>query len=147
MTPYLVIDNTMKEALCTAALSGTDIRIIVPKIWDKWYVHMVTQSNYGDLLRAGVRIYEYSPGYVHAKTIISDDDHAVTGTINMDYRSFYLHYENGVWICGAPVLEYIKKDMTNTFDVCEEMLLDDWMRRPLRIKCLQTVLRLYAVLF
>jgi cardiolipin synthase len=62
MTPYLIIDNTMKDALCTATVSGTDVRIILPKIWDKWYVHMVTQSNYGDLLRAGVMIYEYSPG-------------------------------------------------------------------------------------
>jgi cardiolipin synthase len=146
MTPYLIIDNTMKDALCTAAVSGTDVRIILPKIWDNRYVHMVTQSNYGDLLRAGVKIYEYSPGYIHAKTIISDDDHAVTGTINMDYRSFYLHYENGVWICGAPVLECIKKDMVDTFDICEEILFDDWIRRPLHIKILQAVLRFYAVL-
>jgi len=145
-TPYLVIDNTMMEALCTVALGGTDVRIITPKIWDHWYVHMVTQSNYGELLAAGVKICEYTPGYIHAKTIISDDDHAVTGSINMDYRSFYLHFENGVWICGAPVLKDIKRDIEETFKVCEEIQLDDWLRRPWYVKCLQTVLRLFAVL-
>jgi cardiolipin synthase len=146
-TPYLVIDNTMMEALCTAALGGTDVRIITPKIWDHWYVHMVTQSNYGELLEAGVKIYEYTPGYIHAKTIISDDDHAVTGTINMDYRSFYLHYENGVWICGAPVLEIIKKDIIDTFDVSEEIFLEAWLNRPWYVKVGQKILRLFAVLF
>jgi cardiolipin synthase len=145
-TPYLVIDDTMMEALCTAALSGTDVRIVTPKIWDQWYVHMVTQSNYGELLKAGVRIYEYTSGFMHAKTILSDDDHAITGSINMDYRSFYLHHENGVWICGAPVLKKMKKDITNTFDVCDEVLLDDWIHRPWYVKCLQTILRLFAVL-
>jgi len=145
-TPYLVIDNTMMEALCTVALGGTDVRIITPKIWDHWYVHMVTQSNYGELLKAGAKIYEYTPGYIHAKTIISDDDHAIAGSINMDYRSFYLHFENGVWICGAPVLKDIKRDIVETFEVCEEMRLEDWLRRPWYVKCLQTVLRLFAVI-
>lgn len=146
-TPYLVIDDTMTEALQTAATGGTDVRIITPKTGDQWYVHMVTRSNYGKLLKAGVRIYEYSPGFMHAKTIISDDDHAVTGSINMDYRSFYLHFENGVWICGAPVLKEIKKDILETFEVCEEILLGDWLSRPLRVKIIQTVLNLFAVLF
>ena len=147
MTPYLVIDNNMMDALCSASMGGTDVRIITPKIFDQWYVHKVTRSNYEELLRAGVRIYEYTPGFIHAKTIISDDDHAVTGTINMDYRSFYMHYENGVWICGAPVLEEIKKDMIDTMAVCEEMELEKWVNRPFYIKALQTVMRLFAVLF
>jgi len=145
-TPYLVIDNTMLEALCTAAQGGTDVRIITPKIWDHWYVHTVTRSNYGELLESGVRIYEYTPGYMHAKTIISDDDHAVMGSINMDYRSFHLHYENGVWICGTPVLQEIKKDICDTFEVCEEINLDEWLRRPWYVKFIQTILRVFAVL-
>ena len=145
-TPYLIIDNTMMDSLCNAALGGTDVRIITPKIWDQWYVHMVTQSNYGELLRSGVRVYEYTPGFIHAKTIISDDEHAVTGTINMDYRSFYLHYENGVWICGSPVLADIKNDIMDTFDISEEIQLEAWSHRPLRIKIIQAVLRLFAVL-
>jgi len=146
-TPYLIVDPTMLDALRVAAKGGTDVRIMVPKRWDKWFVHMVTLSNYQILLEAGVRIFEYTPGFIHAKTIISDDEHAVIGTINMDYRSFYLHYENGVWICDAPVIDEIKKDMVDTFAVCEEIRLEEWVRRPWHEKCLQNALRLFAVLF
>jgi cardiolipin synthase len=128
-------------------MGGTDVRIITPKVWDKWYVHMVTRSNYGRLLEAGVRIYEYTPGYIHAKTIISDDDQAITGSINMDYRSFNLHFENGVWICGAPVLKEIKEDIIATFRVSEEIVLGEWKRRPWQEKFLQALLRLFAPLF
>jgi cardiolipin synthase len=146
-SPYLIIDNTMMKALCSAAMSGCDVRIITPKIWDHWFVHMVTQSNYGELLKAGVKIYEYTPGYVHAKMIISDDDHAIIGSINMDYRSFYLHYENAVWFCGAPALRPIKEDIEELFDISEQIKLDDWLRRPIYGKCFQAVFRLFAVLF
>jgi len=146
-TPYLVVDDSMTDVLCMAAMSGIDVRIITPKIPDHWYVHMVTRSTYGRLLEAGVRVYEYTPGYIHAKTIISDDDHAVTGSINMDYRSFYLHYENGVWICGAPVLKDIRKDIMDTFEVSEEIELDKWKARPWYIKLLQFFLKLFAPLF
>jgi len=146
-TPYLVVDATMLDALRVAAKGGTDVRIIVPKIWDKWFVHMVTLSNYQTLLEAGVRIFEYTPGFIHAKTIISDDDHAVIGTINMDFRSYYLHYENGVWICDAPVIKDIKKDMDETFAECEEIDLDKWAKRPWHEKFLQAIMRLFAVMF
>lgn len=145
-TPYLIIDDSMAETLCTAAKSGVDVRIITPKITDHWYVHIVTRSNYGRLLKAGVRVYEYSPGYIHAKTIISDDDHAVTGTINMDYRSFNLQFENGVWICGVPVLKEIKEDILATFAVSEEIALASWQRRSWLVKSLEGVFRLFAPL-
>ena len=144
-SPYLVIDNSMVDALCTAALGGTDVRIITPRIWDKGYVHMATQSTYVALLRAGVRVYEYEPGYIHAKTILSDDDHCITGTFNMDYRSFYLHYENGVYICGAPVLQEIKTDFLETFEKCREINQDEWEKRPLHIKLLQGFFRIFAI--
>ena len=146
-TPYLVVDNAMLGILCMAAVSGADVRIVTPKNSDHWYVHAVTRFNYGRLLEAGVRIYEYSPGYIHAKTILSDDDHAITGSINMDYRSFYLHFENGIWICGAPVLQDIKKDMLDTFEVSEEITLETWKARSWSVKLLQAVLRLFAPLF
>ena len=146
-TPYLVIDNAIKEVLCIAAKSGIDVRIITPRISDHWFVHIVTQSNYGDLLEAGVRIYEYTPGYIHAKTIISDDDNAVVGSINLDYRSFYLHYENGVWICGAPVLAEIKKDILDIIAKSEEVALAEWKARPWHIKLAEPLIRLFGPLF
>jgi len=144
-SPYLIIDNSMVDALCTAALGGADVRIITTHVWDRWFVHMATQSNYATLLRAGVRIYEYEPGFLHAKTILSDDDHCITGTFNMDYRSFYLHYENGVYICGAPVVKEIKADFIDTFAKCREIDLDLWAKRPLYMKALQGFFRLFAI--
>lgn len=146
-TPYLVVDNAMLELLSMAAISGTDVRIVTPKQSDHWYVHAVTRFNYGRLLAAGIRIFEYTPGYIHAKTILSDDDHAITGSINMDYRSFYLHFENGIWICGSPVLMDIKKDILETFEVSEEITLEQWNARPWGVQLLQAVLRLFAPLF
>ena len=144
-SPYVIIDNSMADALCTAALGGTDVRIVTTHIWDRWFVHMATQSSYASLLRAGVRIYEYAPGMIHSKTIISDDDHCITGTFNMDYRSFYLHYENGVYICGAPVVEEIRTDFLETFDKCREIELDRWTKRPLYMKAMQGFFRIFAI--
>lgn len=146
-TPYLVIDNSMMDILCIAAKGGIDVRIVTPKKWDHWYVHMVTQSNYEVLLAAGVKIYEYTPGFIHSKLILSDDDHAVIGTINMDYRSFFLHFENGVWICGSAVLPAIKQDFQEIFAVSQEINLAQWKHRPLRLKAIQNILRVFAPLF
>ncbi|MDL2217025.1 cardiolipin synthase [Christensenellaceae bacterium OttesenSCG-928-M15] len=145
-TPYLVIDNTMTETLCTAAISGVDVRLVVPKICDHWPVHMVTQSNYGALLKAGVRIYEYTPGFIHAKTMLSDDEHAITGSINMDYRSFYFHFENGVWICGSPVIKDIKQDFLDTILLSSEVFYKDWRKRPFHIRMAQGFFRLFSVM-
>jgi len=145
-TPYLVIDDTMINELCLAALTGTDVRIITPKVYDKWYVYMVTCSNYKRLLEAGVRIFEYTPGYMHAKTIISDDDNAIVGSINMDYRSFYLHFENGVWICGSSVIQDIKEDILKTMDQCEEIILEEWNKRPWYKKASELFFRIFAPL-
>lgn len=145
-TPYLVIDNAMKNVLCMAAKGGIDVRLVTPKIPDHWYVHMVTQSNYEDLLAAGARIFEYTPGFMHAKTILSDDDNCIMGSINMDYRSFYLHFENGVWICASPALQDIKADFMDMFSISEEIHYEDWKQRPLYTKLAQSVLRIFAPL-
>ena len=145
-TPYLVIDDAMASDLCTAAQSGLDVRIITPKIADRWFVHIVTRSNYGRLLRHGVKIFEYTPGYIHAKTILSDDDHAVTGSINMDYRSFHLHFESGIWIADAPVLKDIKQDFLNTCAMSEQMSYELWKNKPWYLKPVQTILRLFSPL-
>ena len=145
-TPYLVIDNEMIMALRLAAKSGVDVRLITPGIPDKGYVHLVTQSYYGILMSAGVKIYEYLPGFIHAKSIVIDDEAAVVGTINMDFRSFYLHFENGVWMCGNEAVDDIYNDFINTLDYCEEIDYNVWRKRPWYKKVAQGFLRLFAPL-
>lgn len=145
-TPYLIIDDAMMDTLCMAAQGGVDVRIATPRIWDHWYVHVVTRSNYRRLVEAGVRVYEYVPGFLHAKTLICDDDHALTGSVNMDYRSFHLHFENAVWLCGVPVLAEIKQDFLDTLAVCEEVTLDSLRQISWPRRLLQSFFRLLAPL-
>ncbi len=109
-TPYLVIDDQMKGALTLAAKRGVDVRIITPGIPDKKLIFRLTRSNYAPLLRAGVKIYEYTPGFIHAKSVVCDDETALVGTINLDYRSLYLHFECGVLISGTDTVKDVRAD-------------------------------------
>ena len=109
MTPYLIIDGQLESALCNAARCGVDVRIITPGIGDKFIVYETTKSYYENLIRHGVRIYEYTPGFLHAKTFICDDQYATVGTVNLDFRSLYLHFECGAWMYRTPVIEDIKR--------------------------------------
>lgn len=120
-TPYLIINYNLQSALCRAAMSGVDVRIVTPRIPDKKIVFWITRRNYKKLLRCGVRIYEYLPGFIHAKTYISDDTVGMVGTINMDYRSLVHHYECGVWMYKTACLEDIRRDVERTLTECEEM--------------------------
>lgn len=144
ITPYLIIDNGMIKELTTAAKSGIEVKIITPSVPDKWYVHPVTQYYYDELLTAGVRIFEYTPGFIHSKLIVSDDAVATIGTINMDYRSFYLHFECGVWICQSPVIYDMANHFNNILKECKEIKLNEWKKRPLSLKFKQNILRLFA---
>lgn len=143
-TPYLIIDNEMMTSLCLAAKSGVDVRIVTPEIPDKKYVYLLTQSYYEQLLEAGVRIYQYMPGFIHAKNFVCDDVVATVGTVNMDFRSLYLHFECGAWLYGCDAIEDIKNDVLETLDVCREIRLDTVKKRHWIIKLLQSVLRLFA---
>ncbi len=143
-TPYLIIDNTMIDALERAAKSGVDIRIICPHIPDKWYVHPVTQYHYSQLLEAGVRIYEYTPGFIHSKLFCVDDLYATVGTVNMDYRSFNFHFECGVWMCSTPAVPEIKENLVHTMEISEEMIPEKWAKRPLWLKAKQFILHIFA---
>jgi len=145
-TPYLVLDQSMRDDLVSAAESGVDVRIIVPKIYDKWYVYMVNVSNYGKLMEAGVHIYEYQLGFIHAKNVIADDECAICGTINTDYRSFYLHYECGVFLSEMEAIQDMKADFVRTLEKCKEMDLDSWSRRPLGNKMMQAALKVLSPL-
>ena len=144
-TPYLVIEDDMRQMLITAAKSGVDVRIICPGIPDKKNVKIVTNYNYGALLKEGVGIYEYEPGFIHAKTIINESC-GVVGTINMDYRSFYLHYENGLFMSNSHVIEDIRQDLLQTLDECREITYEEWCNRPLKMKIYQNVINLFAPL-
>ena len=108
MTPYLILDNTMATSLCDAAKSGIDVRLITPGIADKKLVNLLTKSYYDKLIEAGVKIYEYTPGFVHAKIFVSDDETAVVGTINLDYRSLAHHFENAIWMYKTDIVKEIK---------------------------------------
>lgn len=145
-TPYLIIDNEMQKELCMAAERGIDVRIITPGIPDKKLVFLLTQSYYAALIRSGVRIYEYTPGFIHAKGYLCDDQVAVVGTINMDYRSLYLHFECGVYLYDCDAIQDIKKDFTDTFPVCREIGLDYCRKRSVFIRSFQCILRLFAPL-
>lgn len=143
-TPYLVLDNEMSTALCMAAKGGVDVRIMTPGIPDKKYVYALTRSYYGRLLKAGVRIFEYTPGFLHAKNVVSDDETALVGTVNMDFRSFYMHYENAVWTCGTPIVKDLYEDFTLTQKQCREITYESWKNRPFWYKVIQGILTIFA---
>lgn len=144
-TPYLIIEDDMRDALATAAAGGVDVRIITPYIPDKKNVKILTNYHYGSLLEAGVRIFEYTPGFIHAKTMLNEDS-AIVGTMNMDYRSFHLQYECGVWICNAKVINTIKEDLLKTMDESHEITLEEWGKRPLFIKIYEKILNVFSTL-
>lgn len=113
-TPYLIIDNDLCQSIENAALRGVDVRITVPHIPDKKLIFGMTRSFYHRLMSAGVKIYEYGPGFIHAKGYLADDEYAMIGTINLDYRSLVHHFENGVWMYKCDVIKDLKSDIENT---------------------------------
>ena len=135
-TPYLIIDYDLTEDIKNAAMRGVDVRIVTPFIPDKKLIQIVTRGAYPDLLEAGVRIYEYTPGFIHSKNVISDDELAVVGTINFDYRSLVHHYENAVLMYQTESIADIKRDFEDLFDVSKEISLEtlqnSWYQRLLK---------------
>lgn len=147
MTPYLVVDDETKLALMLAAKNGVDVRILCPHIPDKWYVFEITQSNYRELIESGVKIYEYTPGFVHSKTIVSDDKMAIVGTVNMDYRSYYLHYECGVWFYRSSVVLDVKQDYLETLKVSHQVTLEECLQIKWYRKIFRAVIKVFAPIF
>ena len=144
-TPYLIVDDSMVSALCLAAKRGVDVRIVTPHRWDKWLVHMTTRSYYRELIRAGVQVYEYTDGFIHAKSFVSDDIIATVGTANLDFRSLYLHFECGAWLYGGQAVAQVKEDFVNTLEICQRIEEKD-CAKYLSSKLLQEILRLFAPL-
>lgn len=145
-TPYLVIDHAMLNALCLAAKNGLDIRLITPHIPDKWYVHAVTQSNYKQLTKNGVKIYEYTKGFVHSKMMVADDEVAIIGTTNMDFRSYYLHFECGVLLYKTDSIIAMRDDYLNTLKECQEITYQQCLQVNFFKRILQSFLNLLSPL-
>ncbi|MGM9522749.1 MAG: cardiolipin synthase [Oscillospiraceae bacterium] len=142
-TPYLIIDNDMCLSIENAALRGVDVRIIVPHIPDKRIVFGMTQSFYKRLMDAGVQIYEYEPGFIHAKSYLADDEYSMIGTINLDYRSLVHHFENGVWMYRCGSIGALKSDMEATFEKSIQVT-PDMLKTNLIQRFIRAVVRIFA---
>ena len=143
MTPYLIIDNQLCTCLENAALRGVEVKLLLPHIPDKKIIFEMARSHYHRLMDAGVQIYEYEPGFVHAKVYLADGETAMVGTINMDYRSLVHHFENGVWLHGGEAVTQIRADFEDTFSKCIRMDQDN-TRWNLLQRLVRAVLKVFA---
>ena len=145
-TPYLIIDNEMATALKIAAKSGVDIKIVTPYIPDKKFVHAVTKSYYESFIKDGIEIYEFTPGFMHAKTFVVDDEYGVVGSINLDFRSLYLHYECGVWLYKTDSIKSMKDDYLETLKRCHKVTMEECKNTSSIRKVLRLIIRMFAPL-
>ncbi len=145
-TPYLIIDNEIITALKNAALSGVDVRIIVPHIPDKKIIFYVTQSYYQDLIPYGVKIFEYLPGFLHSKSIVSDDEIGMVGTANLDYRSLYLLFENSCLLYKTNSVKELADDLNNIISLSQEITLEDTKKQSIIKKTIAFFLRAFSPL-
>lgn len=145
-TPYLITDNEMLTAFKLASKRGVDVRIVTPGVPDKKFVYWLTQSNYQNLIDAGVGIYQYTPGFIHSKCMLCDDEMAIVGTINFDYRSFYHHFECGVFLYRTSALIELKKDMEETFAISEQITLEWCRKKFVKTNIIGPILKLFSPL-
>lgn len=145
-TPYLIIDNEMATALKIAAKSGVDIKIVTPYIPDKKFVHAVTKSYYESFIKDGIEIYEFKQGFMHAKTFVVDDEYGVVGSINLDFRSLYLHYECGVWLYKTESIKSMKDDYLETLKRCHKVTMEECKNTSSIRKVLRLIIRMFAPL-
>ncbi len=145
-TPYLILDNEMLTLLRNAAKSGVDVRIVTPHVPDKKLIFWMTQSNYQRLLECGIRIYQYTPGFLHAKSFVCDDRVGTVGSVNMDFRSLYLHFECGVWMYDTSVIAQMKQDACDTMAASQEITLEFCQNQHVLKRLIWSMLRLFAPL-
>lgn len=146
MTPYFIIDREFLDCMRYAARRGVEVAMILPHIPDKKVVFYIARTFYPELLEAGIKVYEYTPGFVHAKVFVSDDISATVGTINLDYRSFYHHFECGAYFYDNSVVARIEEDFQATLEKCQEVTSDYYRRLPLYQKMIGRTSRLLAPL-
>ena len=144
-TPYFIPDNEILTALELCSKSGVDVRIVTPHIPDKWYIQCITRSYYQELLNNGIKVYEYVPGFIHAKNFLSDDKRAVVGTINLDYRSLYLHFEDAVFMDDTECIPDIKADFDDLFEnKCHLITYEDINNLSFISRFASIILRIFA---
>ena len=143
-TPYLAIDEPMIHTLSIAADSGVDVRLMLPGIPDHKFAYMVAQSYFGELLEHDVKIYTYTPGLLHAKSVVADGEVGFVGSVNMDYRSFQLHFECGALFSGSAVAA-VQEDMNRTMEKSRQVTMEIWKKRKWYVKILGAVLRPFAM--
>ncbi len=146
MTPYLILDNQMESALCYAARRGVDVRIILPGIPDKKVAYYLAKTHFSALNAAGVKLYTYTPGFVHAKSFVVDDTEAVVGTINLDYRSLYHHFECAVYLHGSDAIGDIERDFRQTQEKCRRVTRETIKKEKWTVKLAGFVLKAVAPL-
>ncbi len=146
-TPYFIVDDETIGALKLASKSGVDVRIIFPGIPDKKLPYYMGKSYFDELIKAGIKIYEYTPGFIHSKVMVTDNTTAIVGTINWDFRSLYLHFEDGVIIHGGNTVEDIKFDFERTLNSCHMLVLKDLRNRKWYEKLFARLLKFLAPLF
>ena len=144
-TPYLIIDSELSTALVLAVKRGVSVKIVTPGIPDKIIVNQLTKSYYYDLIKEGVEIYEYTPGFIHSKVFVSDDKVATVGTLNLDYRSLYTHFECGNYIYNASVIADIKDDTDETIKKSHKVALNE-LKHGFFKEVFQSMLRIFAPL-
>lgn len=143
-TPYFIPSEVLLNSVLNAARSGIDVRIVTPHIPDKKLVQIATRASYEVLLEAGVKVYEYKPGFIHSKTLVTDDDTAIVGTSNLDFRSMHLNFECNIWMYRTGEELAIKEDFINMTKKCIEIDLENWKKRPFRVKCLEALVSAFS---
>lgn len=146
MTPYLILDGELEKTLTFAAQRSVDVRLILPHIADNFVANALAKTHYKSLLKAGVKIYEYTPGFVHAKVFVSDDLRAVVGTINLDYRSLYHHFECATYLYDTPCIQDIKKDYRETLGKCQPVTFETIRKEKWYVKLVGNVMKFIAPL-
>jgi cardiolipin synthase len=146
ISPYLAPSENLINALSAASKAGTDVRLLMPFIPDKFLIHAVSKSNYLPLLEAGVRIFEYSPGFIHCKNIVADDERAAISTVNLDFRALYMNHECGICFYGENIIADVKRDFTETQKISREITLEAYLKTGVFMRGVRRVCRIFAPL-
>ena len=145
-TPYYAVEEAMQKALCIAADAGVDVRLCIPGVPDHHkFTYMVAETYWGELLSHGVKIYKYAPGFLHSKSVMADREIALIGSTNMDYRTFYLHYECGVLLYHMPAIENLMEDFDHIISQSTPYTLEDWQHRSWFRRMFSSIFRLGAI--